>query len=730
MKRGRIVVLALVFCLALMELAYANGVIILPRPRPEDPAPTPMSIKYARVETTIDNQTAVTNVDEAFYNPNNRQLEGIFIFPLPANASISNFSMFINGKEEKAELLDVAKARQMYEDIVRRMIDPALLEYVGTKAFKLRIFPIMPNEEKRIKFSYTEVIERAGGVCAYRYPHNTNKYSSTPLDNVAVRVCIKSNIPLKSIFSPSHSIDVTRKDDCNAVVGYEAKNMKPDKDFILYYTLSDQDVGINVVTFKKESEDGYFMILLSPKHEITQSEVISKDIVFVSDSSSSMQSPKMDQARKALEYCVNSMKAGDRFNIIDFSTEVRPFKDGLVEVNESNMKAAREFIGRMEARGATNIHDALVQALAMAPKDSGRPYMIVFITDGEPTCGETTDFEQILKRVRDKNAANVRIFCFGVGHDVNSIFLDRLADENFGARDYITPEENIEVKVASFNDKVSSPVLTEVKLEIPGVETYDRYPMQLPDLFRGSQLVVYGRYRGGASTAVRLSGKVNGQPRGFTYDAKFPSCELAHNFIPRLWAMSKIGYLLTQIRLHGEKEELKQEVVRLAKEHGIITPYTSYLVLEDIAVTTVRPARPGFGGLRRELEQSRGDVEKGRGALESKKANADAVAGARELDKMKGGEYGGRSAGAPEASELLLKSARNVIKYVAEKTFYFDNDVWCDSAYHNGGETTKVKYMSDQYFELLGQKPELGKYFALGKRVIVVLSGTIYEVVE
>ncbi|MDQ7780822.1 MAG: hypothetical protein RDV41_14090, partial [Planctomycetota bacterium] len=336
--------------------------------------------------------------------------------------------------------------------------------------------------------------------------------------------------------------------------------------------------------------------------------------------------------------------------------------------------------------------------------------------------------EQILKNVKSRNTAQIRIFCFGIGHDVNSMFLDRLAEDNFGARDYVTPEENIEIKVSSFNDKISHPVLTNVMLEIPGIDTYDRYPMQLPDLFKGSQLVLYGRYRSTGPAAVRLSGKVGDQQRGFQYDAKFPASESAHDFIPRQWAMAKIGYLLTQIRLHGEKDELKQEVVRLAKEHGVITPYTSYLVLEDIAV---RPAQPGFGGLRRELEDSGGRLRAGADALHESKSSGEAVEAGRALDKMKGdaapgaAQYGGK-----DEEVMVLDNVRHMIRNIGSKTFYSDNNVWYDSSYKKGDTTTQVKYMSDRYFELLGEKPELGKYFALGKHVVVVLDGTAYEVTE
>ncbi|MFH1421998.1 MAG: VIT domain-containing protein, partial [Planctomycetota bacterium] len=563
----------------------ANGIII---PREETrrrtpQPPQPAAVVEAKLYVKISDQMAVTTVEEIFENPNNFPLEGEFIFPLPADAAISDFSFWIDGKEMKGELLDVDKARGIYTQIVRSMKDPALLEYVGTKLFRLSIFPIPAQAESKVKLTFTEVLKNDSGICTYRYPHSTNKYSPKPLNKALINVDISSRVPLKSIYSPSHNIDVVKKDDHSAKVSYEATNVLPDKDFILYYTLSEKDFGLNFLTFRKAGEDGYFMAFLSPKQEISAGDIAAKDIIFVLDTSGSMitEGDKMKQAQKALEFCVNSLSSGDKFNIISFATEPRKFRDSLVDGTKENTQAAVEFVKGLRAAGGTNINDALLMALGMF-SSSDKPKLVVFITDGEPTIS-VTEPKQILDNVKNANKLGVRIFTFGVGYDVNAYLLDKIAEDHRGAREYITPEENIEVKVSNFYNKIAYPVLADVSIRFDGVDIYDMSPNNLPDLFKGAQLAILGRYKGEGHKAVRLKGKINGAEKEYIYEANFKEKDDICDYIPRLWAISRIGYLLDQIRLNGEKAELKTEVVKLAKEFGILTPYTSYLVVEDNA---------------------------------------------------------------------------------------------------------------------------------------------------
>ena len=518
--------------LALQLVALAIALLLPPHvhacriidPRPiiiiEPPIAPPRPVEIKPMETrahsadiAIDGQAASVSVEAVFFNPNGVQIEGTYFFPLPANVAVSQFSMVVNGKEMKGELLDAQKARQVYEDIVRRLKDPGLLEYVGMQMIKVRVFPIMPASEVKVRLAFQHLVEKDAGMYMLRYPLSSAMPADRkPVGQVTLRVNLTSRIALKNIYSPTHAIDKTQKSDFNAVVGFEAKNVMPDRDFLLYWSEAEEDIGANLLTHRPPGEAGYFMLMLSPKIEVAEAQIAAKDVIFVLDRSGSMQeNGKIDQAKGALRYCVQKLRDRDRFNLITFSTTVSAFRDGLMPATRENIQAAVEFIDKIEAAGGTAIDEALEVALKMAAAAQGLP-MVLFLTDGLPTVGET-DVERILKNARERNAKAARIFAFGVGFDVNAHLLDRLAEEGRGARDYVKPQENIELKVSNLYAKVDSPVLSDVEVIYEGVKVEDVYPRRPPDIFRGSQMVLLGRFEGQGEHALRVRGKVAGQDK-------------------------------------------------------------------------------------------------------------------------------------------------------------------------------------------------------------------------
>jgi len=717
----------------LAKLALADGIIIIPPipphpPRPHPPLPrpvpqvTPLEIRVHRATVEITEGQAITRVDQVFYNPNNMQLEGTYLFPLPEEAAISKFSMFIDGKETPAELLDRDQARKIYEDIVRTMRDPALLEYVDRRTFRACVFPIPPNGEKRIKLEYSEPLPLDAGVRTYRYPLATEKFSGKPLKEATIEVSIRSKLPIKSIVSPSHKVDVTQKSDYEARVGYEAHDTLPDKDFVLYITVSKADFGLHLVSYREKGEDGYFLAMISPGMEVETEKVIEKDIVLCLDTSGSMgEQDKIGQARSTLKFCLRSLNPGDRFAIVDFATTARTFREELVPATEDNVRAALAYVDQLQARGGTAIYEALETALKMAPTAGERPFMVVLITDGRPTVGPQ-DTEQIIQGIKKSLRSHTRIFTLGVGHDVNTHLLDRLAEENRGTRGYILPGENLEEKVSAFYRKIASPVLADLKLEFRNIQVTEVYPRTLGDLFRGSQLTVVGRYSGSGDRAIVLSGTVGGKARQFTYEAKFAEEDTTHEFLPRYWATKKIGYLLDEIRLRGEHKELKDEIVRLSKKFGIMTPYTSFLVVEDakqrVAAGQPVPTAPAARFLE---ERHREAIMRAADAVRAE-SGAGAVRFSLEARKMQAEGFA-----APE--EFLGASAREVVVQVGAQTFYKRDGVWVISSYVEGKPTLRVNFLSDEYFALARKSPTLARAFALGERVIAEWEGKFYEVV-
>ncbi|MCK4404028.1 MAG: VWA domain-containing protein [candidate division Zixibacteria bacterium] len=696
----------LILVIFLSAIAWADGFIIPMPPRPGKPFPPDLSIKYHHVDIKIDNQVAQTAVDQVFINNYHRDIEGTYIFPIPEDASISKFSMFIGGEEIKGRILDKDEARKIYLDIVRRKKDPALLEYFKDGMFKASVYPIPAHGETRIKLYYSEVLKLSGGICGYHYTLNTEKFSKDPLQSVKLTVEINSKKPIKSIYSPSHNVRIEKQDDHHAKITYVEENTRPDKDFFLYYTISEKDIGFNLLPYEDEEHLGYFLAMISPQVEVPADKTSSKNIIFILDTSGSMKGEKIRQAKGALSFCLNSLNEGDRFNVIDFDDQIRSFKTGLVRAEQENISEALSFVDRCEADGGTNINEALLTGLRQI-EDRGEASFIIFLTDGLPTVGQT-NINTVLKNVKEANRSSTRIFVFGVGYDVNTRLLDRLAQDNHATSDYVRPSEDIEVKVSSFYKKVSHPILTGIELSFGNVEVYDLYPKELPDIFKGSQLLVLGKYKNGGHARVTLTGSTQGDTRKFNYEVNFSSDD-RNDFIPRLWATRRIGYLIDQLRLHGHNKELVEEVVRLSKKYGIITEYTSFLVDADYRLVAHELA-----------------PQAERGFMES----ARDVVGAGAVNRAKATKKYAQALQAPQGYLDAEGREQRIAKVVqiGNRAFFNKNGLWVDTEFEGKIEATKVKRFSEAYFKLLSKVPQVGRFLALGDEVIFLLHGKAIHV--
>lgn len=739
----------LVTALILPVAAAADGLIVIDRPVGVPPGHysfAPLEVRSHHVTVQIKDQIATTSVDQVFFNPNSAQLEGTYLFPIPRGAHINTFAMDINGTMVQAELLDAEKARRIYEDIVRRMRDPALLEYAGQGLYKVRIFPIEPRADKRIKLSYTQLLRADGGMVEYIYPLNTEKFSAQPLQSVSVKVELEVKDGIRTLFSPSHEVDIARGDPRRATVGFEARSIRPDTDFQLYYApQATQDIGLSILTFNDgDPEGGFFALLASPNPDAGRTQIVAKDVVFVLDTSGSMaEKGKLDQARRALRFCIANLNAADRFEVVRFSTEAEPLFDRLVEASAANRTRAVEFVDSFRAVGGTAIEDALVRALAPAQTQghSDRPYVIVFLTDGRPTVGSTNDGEIVARARKAMGDRMVRVFSFGIGVDVNTHLLDRLTEATRAASQYVLPDEDIELKVSSFFSKINAPVMADLSLRVSGGARASKLaPAALPDLFRGEQLVVLGRYSGAGNTAVTLSGSVNGKPRSFTVEASFPRRAAGNESLARLWATRRVGFLLDQIRLGGESRELRDEVTDLARRYGIVTPYTAYLIVEDEKTRDVPVAS-------RSLQVIDGDsgvmggVAGAYEAIQVESSGRGAVDSAMSLGDMK------RSAAAAPAPRRAItlpgttaeKSERvhsalqqQATRFRRNRTFIQNGAWWIDTQVQSrpAARRVQVKLGSPEYFDLLATHPDAPAWLSVGRQVQLLLGDVVYEVAE
>lgn len=716
----------------------------------------PLEARSLQMQAQVRDQIATTTIKQVFYNPTNQQLEGHFLFPVPKGVAIIEFEMLINGKSHKAELLDAKKARGIYEAIVRRSKDPALLEYYHQQLFRVRIFPILPQKEQVITLSYTEVLFRNNETVQYQFPLHPDKHASKHIEQVSIQLDLQTEHSLKTFYCPTHETEITRKGNNHAVLGYEGTGETANRDFKCYFNVDNQIIGMSLLAYRqKQEKEGFFFVNLSPGMD-EKATVLPKDVVFVIDKSGSMSGKKMNQAKSALRFCINHLNPEDRFEVVAFSTEATALFGQVTDNQPQRLKEALTFLDDIDPIGGTNIEEALTLALDAQKTQQKRPFFVIFLTDGKATIGETNK-DKLQQTILGKNSQQVRIFTFGIGTNINTSFLDALTQATNAYRTYVLPDEDIEVKVSDFYTKVASPILTNFKIQFsPNIRVADVH-YERSDLFRGESISILGRYKGIGKGTITLTGTMNGQQKTYTYNVNMPEEATEQTFIPNLWAARKVGYLLDQIRLHGKSEELVQSVTKLAKKYGIITPYTSYLIIEDEEVAMQQQRLP----LERQVLRSRVRGPILHAPIEQKSElqmylNSNV---AEEVDLMeksrndsgkapvqasqKAESYNRASnlgAIANNQEQLEVRDVRGNVQnlggdivQVQGRAIYQNNGNWIDanlSTPQNAQiKMNKIQFGTAAYFKL-AQDRRAAEFLALGNNVSFVLDNIAYQVYE
>ena len=746
-----------------------------------------LRVESEDIKVEINDQVAKTYITQTFFNDTDRNLAGTYLFPLPEDTTFSSFSLHIDGKPVEGKILEANEARQTYEEIVRRMVDPGLLEYADYKTVRARIFPIPAHGSKKVELEYTQVLKAENGMIKYRFPLKAEAEGSA-IDDVKLNLKISSKQGLRTIWSPSHEIVSKKTDDHHAQISFDAKGYVPDKDFLMYYSVSDKELATNLLTHRNSGEDGYFLFSVTPP--MATAKPVSKDVVLAVDTSGSMQGEKIQQAKKAMKYIVNALNADDRFGLVQFNTDVDSFHSELVHATPENKKSAAAFIENLEARGGTNIGDALSTGATMLKEETTRPGYLILMTDGEPTVGDTK-IERLLPRVSSKR--DIRVFDFGVGYDVNTKLLNKLADAHHGFSQYVEPSEDLETAMSSFYQKIKSPMLSNVKITFDGVEAKDLYPREVKDIFAGNQVLLIGKYKNGGKGTVHLTGSVNGTQKSYAFPIDLANEDTSHTYLPRLWAMRRIGHLTEVAQENSDNREIVDEIVSLSKKYGIITAYTSFLVTDPSENGRMPMMNPGLvrrtnmGGMVTS-RQTRGFISGAGGGAGGAVMQASPMAGsaapmpsrrpspspaagpsssnmmalskasffnapkemevldespvirdyreasAGAMDKVSGKDAVERSKkmNALKSSTVAYRSdaAAAAVKAVEDKTFYFANGVWTDSEYTAKLQSTlkKVAFGSDAYFDLIRKNPGISKYLSVGQRVILIFKGSAYEI--
>jgi Ca-activated chloride channel family protein len=751
--------------------AWAQGVLVvmhprepvpLPRPMPREMPPMSYKIKELAVNARLLDQVARVQVSQSFVNTGSQQMEVSFVFPLPYEGAIDQLTFLVDGKEIPGKLMSAKDARSIYEGHVRRNRDPALLEWIGTGMFQTSVFPVPPGAERKVTLRYSQLLRKDRGLTDFLFPLSTAKYTSAAVEKVEITANIESSIDIKGVFSPTHPIEIKRPGPKSAVVAYVSKNEIPTSDFRLFFDVDKGQLGAAVLSYRpEENEDGYFLLLASPQIKAADAERPKKTVVCVFDRSGSMSGKKIEQAKEALKFVLGNLRDGDLFNIIAYDSEVEMFRPELQRFSDQTRKEALGFVEGLFAGGSTNIHGAVTAAMKML-QDSSRPNFVLFMTDGLPTAGETNE-ARIVAAAKEHNKVRARLINFGVGYDVNSRLLDRMARENFGQCEYVRPNENIEAQVARLYSKISSPVMTDaaVKFEFDAVKVEEgdpiqrMYPKQIHDLFEGEQVVLVGRYKKTGVAKVSIAGRVAGVEQKFAFpvDLVKKSNDQTYAFVEKLWAMRRIGEIIDELDLKGKNDELVKELVALSTKHGILTPYTSFLADETAKPGDLAMSGEGGKDTRRkaaELLERLGEAEGKSGVAqrdfkreltESHLANEPAARPADPSADTAGDRSGGQ--GFAYGAKLRdIDKDRDItvqaVQVVENKVLYKRGNVWYsfDVAKQGTEDAAKkakvVARFSKEYFELVGKADAASAKMLsrqqAGEELMLKVQGEVYHV--
>lgn len=767
---------ALVATLLSAAVGNAQGMLI-----PGDESVTPLELRSHRVEFEVTDHGAVTHVTQVFRNHTSSQLEATYYFAIPEGAVTTDFALWMNGERIRGEVMPREQARSIYEGIVRRMRDPGLLEWVDGDLFQASIFPIPPNGDQTVEIEYASVLAQDGTMLRYTYPMNES--AGRTIDELVISGTVHASAGIARIYSPRHDVDVVEDTTTTARVAFEGTNAATTEDFDLYVGLASDDVGFSFLTYDPDDgQDGYFMMTLTPSRELEQLEVLAKQVTFVVDTSGSMAGVKMDQAREMLHQVVDAMRPEDTFNVISFSTGVSTCFAEAAVVDRESVGAAHACIDALAARGNTNISGALERALD-EESSPDRPHVIVFITDGLPTEGNT-DVDDIIAIARQGvDDSSRRIFTFGVGYDVNTRLLDGVARRGRGQSGYVRPEERIGDHVGTFFAGVDAPLLTDLALDFGEVEVSDLYPNPLPDLYRGGQITVFGRFHALSSEPLTISGSAGRERLSLVrYPEYADFADTDKSFIANLWARRRVDELMALNDEEGASQSRINEIVALGTAWGIVTPYTSYLAVDPseramAGLPTQRPDPAPAGQARsggwaaptttvadmpvRAQEAYAIDEGAAMDAVSEYEMQNLASRGRGAGGSVFGGNTGYATGGgaaptsAPAAAAPAMPRAesgreaveesirrnrdladmtldgddsRAAMRSVAGRSFASSGGIWIEAGLEARAADVTVDYLSAEYFELLAAHPELADVLALGERVRFALSGRVYEV--
>lgn len=544
----------------------------------------PLTVGYHKVTVEIRDQIARTTIEESFVNHTNSRLEGQFYFPLPQDASISGFGMWIGNELVEADVVEKQRAREIFETILREKRDPGLLEWTGGNIFKARVFPIFPHSEKRIKITYTQVLPLRGSKYRYTYGLRSELLKQSPLRELSIDLKVFSESKLRQVHCPSHAARV-EKTEHSGHIEFAAQEYSSDADFEAVIEVDGRSNDVVVIPHQR-GEDGYFMLQLMPpgvdgnwQRDLLPDGSPLK-LLILADTSSSMDDSHRKTQDEFLASLLMSLGPKDQFNLAACDVECDWAFDEPQAVGEKTkpIEVAREFLAKRVSLGWTDLDRAFESVLERADAETH----VVYIGDGVVTAG-SADPDEFVNRLERLTADCQSTFhAITVGSSYETTVLKSIAAVGGGSFRQVNAEQGPQAIAKELLSEITQPGLTDLNVEIRGLRVARMYPEELPNIAAGTQHIIIGRYLPqGKDQRGEVIVTGNRGDEEVRYRARFTlaDAEKGNSFIPRLWARAHLDQLLSQ----GRSSQIQDEVVALSEEYHIMTPYTSLLVLESDA---------------------------------------------------------------------------------------------------------------------------------------------------
>ncbi len=649
-----------------VEICPAGGVLHVSPPSVQNEtfAIARQAVLVSRTIVTVTDSHIEYRIDQTFHNNNDFPLTGLFILPIGRVEHPEDLEIRVDGVISPAEVLSPEAFHPLLKELTLSMNDPSLLGLAGRTVAIIRPIHMGIRGQKTFRCQFKVPVTTESGGLDLTVPLDGEQYSIGVIGELDIRVRIKSSHPVRSLFSSSHTIAITRESPYRCMAATKITDKAVRQPFHLIVTFSDADPEFQVFTHRDNGKKGFFMVLIPPPIAPSKDRQPEKDVVFLIDASRSMGTADLAAAKRAVISGVERLRSGDRFNVIVVDTRTRMLFEKLVPLSEYNAARAVGFINALQRGGATDLYNSLIGALEQF-NSRKRPGFVVFAGNGHGTVGITNP-ETILEHVQKNNRLRARVFTLGLGMHKDIAFLDRVAAFTKGASFNDQGKEDFESLLNRVFSTVSPPRMSEIQLEFPDISPEEVDPDPVPDLIGEENIVLLGRYstKGDVPSKIKLKAKVQGRPKTVTKTIVFPETSARNTFLPGLWAMRRIGGLLQKERIRGAEYEMRDQLSGLAKEFGFRLP------------------APG-GPVQKELNEL--------------------------LWRFK-------------TSYTQTDLVASGCKIVQGRVFRLSPEgAWIDSNYQASMNVKRVQFLSDAYFDLIRQSPDIGPFLAIGPDCVIAM---------